>query len=171
LTGDWTNEIGLDDALGTATVAAHDIPVVAFFALVEDAIAATRTGIGLEASLRSVGYGTRVGQRDGDTYVPAGALIGATVSSSDDAVATPPPPKHPDLAIAGSKEKAKAHGKPTAGQAPKGPIRERKGKGHPPGPSTIVRHGIGNNRMHTILVPRPRRVLKSSAFLFALVRY
>jgi hypothetical protein len=55
--GDRTNEIGLDDALGTAAVAAHAIPVVTFFALVEAAVAATRTGVGLQTPLRNVGLG------------------------------------------------------------------------------------------------------------------
>jgi hypothetical protein len=47
--------IGLDDALGGAPVAAHDVSVVTFFTFVEDAVAATRSGIGLDTSLRSVG--------------------------------------------------------------------------------------------------------------------
>jgi hypothetical protein len=60
LTGDWTNEIGLEDALGTATITTRDVPVVTFLALVEDAVAATRTRIGLKTSLRNVGHGACV---------------------------------------------------------------------------------------------------------------
>jgi hypothetical protein len=129
LIGDWTNEIGLDNALGTAPIPAHDVPVIAFFALVEDAVAAARTGIGLEASLRNVGYGPRIRQRDCDGRAPAGALVDATTSGpkasgSADAVATHPPTNDRDLTTASSEEKSKAHSKPTVDQAPKDPIRE-----------------------------------------------
>jgi hypothetical protein len=159
LTGDWTNEIGFDDALGSAAITAHDVPVVTFFARVQDAVAATRTGIGQETRLRNVGRGTCIRYRDGDSDGPAGALIDATpsgpaASGPGGAVATHPATNDPDLAIAGSQEKPKAHCKAPVGQAPKGPIWERKGKGCPPRPSTIVSDGIGSKRMHTSLVPR-----------------
>jgi hypothetical protein len=164
LVGDRTNEIGLDNALGTATITAHDVPVITFFTLVEDAVAAARTGIGLETSLRNVGCGPSIRQRDCNSRVPAAALADATTSGpnasgSADAVATHSPTNDRDLTIASSEEKPKAHSKPTVGQAPKGPIRERKGKGHPPGPSTLDRDRIGNSCMHTRLVPRPWGVL------------
>jgi hypothetical protein len=116
LTGDRTDVIGLDDALGAAAVTSHRVTVVTSFALIEDAVSAARTGISLDTSLRSVASGTYIRQRDKDTCVSAGVPIFNTASGPADAAATRTGSHINDSVLAGTGARNKAHNKPPSSQ-------------------------------------------------------